>query len=62
MNAISLENNLEEDNEYFEMLLSSILVDDRMLLIAVSVLGLGILLAIIGLVAKGRERLSGGAV
>lgn len=56
-----LENNLEEDNEYFEMLLSSILVDDRMLLIAVSVLGLGILLAIIGLVAKGRERLSGGA-
>lgn len=47
-----LEDNLDDKNEYVELLLSSILVDERSLLIAVSMLSAGVLLLLIGAVVK----------
>jgi len=42
-----LADNMEKDNEYVELLLSSVLVDERLLAIAISILVVGILLFVI---------------
>ncbi len=45
-----LTDNLEDDNEYIELLFSNILVDDRFLVICLAFLGSGLLLLVVGFV------------